>query len=148
MNTKKESALPFAVVAIARTAEGKIAVTSRPNEPGRIGLPGGKLDKGETPYQAVLRECVEEGWLIDLPEASNPIYAAMVDGHLLWWYLSSSIAIPLDDFKEKGRQDILAVSYDEIARAGYGNEWMLNYDSDTLFSLSIDEIESCRLNSS
>jgi len=57
----KESTLPTAVIAVAKTSDGMIAATSRPNEPGRIGLPGGKVEDGETLIQALRRECTEEG---------------------------------------------------------------------------------------
>lgn len=132
--------LPFAVVVVARTIDGQIAATTRPNEPGRIGLPGGKLDPGETPLEAILRECEEEGWHIELPENAKPVHSAMVEGNMLWWYVSQSIATPMDDFKEKHRMETLAVHYDVMANVGYGNEWLLNYDIDSLFDSAIEEV--------
>lgn len=125
--------LPFAVVLVAPTQDGLIAATTRPKEPGRIGLPGGKLDPGETPLEALLRECEEEGWWVTIRDNAEPSHAAMVDGNLLWWYVTDQIAKPMESFKEQHRQQTISVDYDTIANAGYGNEWMLAHDFDSIF---------------
>ena len=58
---------PFAVFAIVEVEPDKFAATTRAKDKGeedRIGLPGGKVDPGEDPIEAVIRESEEEGWKI------------------------------------------------------------------------------------
>jgi 8-oxo-dGTP pyrophosphatase MutT (NUDIX family) len=47
------------VSAILRDAEGRVLVQKRTDD-GRWGLPGGAIDPGESPAQAVVREVLEE----------------------------------------------------------------------------------------
>lgn len=49
----------FAVVVLAKTSKGTLLV-SRRNIPDNFGLPGGKVEDGETPIQAARRELKEE----------------------------------------------------------------------------------------
>lgn len=51
--------LPFSVSALLIKGKQVLAV-SRKNNPDDFGLPGGKLDPGETPVQALIREVFEE----------------------------------------------------------------------------------------
>lgn len=39
---------------------GKVLTVSRKDDHTQLGLPGGKVDSGEIPEQAILRECFEE----------------------------------------------------------------------------------------
>jgi 8-oxo-dGTP diphosphatase len=48
------------VTALIVNGEGKVLAVSRRNDPDNLGLPGGKIDSGETPEQAVIREVKEE----------------------------------------------------------------------------------------
>lgn len=125
--------LPFAVVIVAPTDEGLIAATTRPNEPGRIGLPGGKVDPGETPLEALRRECHEEGWDVKIHDAAEPQHADYLDGKLVWWYVTDHIAAPMETYKDQHRMLTIAVPYEAIANAGYGNEWLLAHDFESLF---------------
>lgn len=50
----------FAVVALLWSNDGRVLATSRRGEPRDLGLPGGKIDAGETPEQALVRELREE----------------------------------------------------------------------------------------
>lgn len=40
--------------------DGKILTVSRKNDHTKLGLPGGKVDRGELPQSAIIRECFEE----------------------------------------------------------------------------------------
>lgn len=47
-------------------SSGGVMVVARRNDPDSFGLPGGKIEKGETERQAAARECAEEtGWVFD-----------------------------------------------------------------------------------
>lgn len=58
MKTNKDKKV-WAVTALVRKS-GKILSCSRRNDSTKWGLPGGKIDPGETPLQAVIRELEEE----------------------------------------------------------------------------------------
>lgn len=49
-----------AAVCLIMSSNGKILAVSRKNDPTAWGLPGGKVDPGETPEQAAARELKEE----------------------------------------------------------------------------------------
>ena len=50
----------FAVCLLVRNKSGEILAVSRKNNPNDFGLPGGKVDPGETPVGAAAREMMEE----------------------------------------------------------------------------------------
>ena len=120
---------PFAVFALAKVGSGAYAATTRPadrGQAGKIGLPGGKLDPGEDPIEAVERECREEGWDITIKDR-EPIQKLRVDGKMVWWYQGAPNPKMLTDYKEKHRIVPVIVSRDAVATSGYGNEH-LNLD--------------------
>jgi 8-oxo-dGTP pyrophosphatase MutT (NUDIX family) len=55
---------PFAVTAIIFSDEGSILSVSRKENHEDFNLPGGKIDKGETPLEALVRELEEETGLV------------------------------------------------------------------------------------
>lgn len=119
---------PFAVFAVAPVDgdEVKIAVTTRDGaDAGRIGLPGGKVDKGETPIAAAVREAAEEGWDLEIPADDRPIHQAIVEGQLVWWFAAYKPQ-KRDSWKEshRGIRPELA-SIDAVVASGYGNEFLL-----------------------
>ena len=50
----------WAVTAFISDDDGKILACSRRGDPTKWGLPGGKVDPGETPKEAIIRELKEE----------------------------------------------------------------------------------------
>lgn len=40
--------------------DGKVLSVSRKDDHTKLGLPGGKVDKGELPQESMIRECLEE----------------------------------------------------------------------------------------
>jgi 8-oxo-dGTP pyrophosphatase MutT (NUDIX family) len=122
---------PFAVFAIIKFNDtpNSYAGTTRPadrGESGRIGLPGGKVDDGETPQEALQRECNEEGWLIkDINDIGHtPFHTAYVEGKLVHWYtvnVKNNNVTKLTDYKENGRIVPILVTREQILQSGFGN---------------------------
>jgi 8-oxo-dGTP pyrophosphatase MutT (NUDIX family) len=112
----------FAVFAIVRKGDG-FAATTRPD--GRIGLPGGKVDDGESPRQALRRECEEEGWKLTSTFILH--HVDMVEGKKVAWFACRpNRALKLRNFKEKyrGIRPIVA-SGATLASNGMGNDFLL-----------------------
>lgn len=51
---------PLCVVLLATDPQGQVLAVSRKNKPTEFGLPGGKVEKGEDPVDAIRREVLEE----------------------------------------------------------------------------------------
>lgn len=113
----------IAAFVVAPSRRGLIAATTRAadrGEAGRIGLPGGKVEPGEAPLAAALREAAEEGWEMVRPHP-QPIHAAVVDGCWVLWYVAAR-ARRLERYKEAGRIVPIELSVPELLCSGYGNE--------------------------
>ena len=110
--------MPFAVFAISFKS-GLICATTREN--GSLGLPGGKVDQGETPEVAVLREAEEEGFIL-----LNPVFfrSAIVDGKEVQWF-TCDLVKKLDQYKESYRGITpVFVPVEEVA-GSFGNSFLL-----------------------
>lgn len=59
-----EDKLLFSVCALVINDKGEVLAVSRRGKPEDLGLPGGKIDPGETPHEAVVRELREETALV------------------------------------------------------------------------------------
>ncbi len=68
MHADEIETLPLAASLLVIRKDGKILAISRKDNPNKFGLPGGKVDPGETPIEAVVREVREEtGMLVVKP---------------------------------------------------------------------------------
>lgn len=112
-----KEASPFAVFVLVPVDDG-YAATTRAN--GRIGLPGGQVESGETPFDAAYREAEEEGWDIAGLDPS-PIQKKPVDGRMVWWYRAGK-AVKRKKFKEQGRITPFVATPEQIFNSGYGND--------------------------
>ena len=113
----------FAVFVVANISFGRKYFAATTRDDGRIGLPGGKVDAGETPVQAAIRESREEGWDI-VVHNTTPIHQDIIDGKLVQWF-AGELPRKLSDYKEKDRGiKAIAVSRDTIANSGFGNEFI------------------------
>ena len=68
-----------AVCVLVPSADAKTFLSvSRRNDTTRWGLPGGKVDAGESNFQAVIREVLEESGIQLLAEFLEPLFSARV----------------------------------------------------------------------
>ena len=138
---------PHAAFILARTLDGCWAATTRPadrGQAGRIGLPGGKIESGEDPAAAALREAAEEGWRImrHVPDPRGrvdhpgrwelvapgdliPIHQRLVEGRPVVWYAPPAGCYAVRDLsgrhKEAGRVEPVRVRARQIRASGMGN---------------------------
>ena len=83
---------PQAACVLILRSDGKVLAVSRKHDETQFGLPGGKVDPGETPRDTAVREALEEtGLAIRLLE---PIYAGLCVGevpHYTWTYAATIV---------------------------------------------------------
>ncbi len=115
----------FAVFVVAKVGSGFAATTRAADrgEAGRIGLPGGKVDAGETAVEAAIRESAEEGWSVYIHKDDTPAHTSVVDGKNVAWFYATDAAM-LTEYKEIGRITPIVVSMQDVVDSGYGNEWI------------------------
>ena len=124
----KNAETPFAVFVVCPFDCGDgilLAVTTRDGkDAGRIGLPGGKVDLGENPVAAAIREASEEGWNVEIEPNVDPIHMAIVDGKEVWWFAGYN-ASKREAWKEQARGITPELaSLAAVVKSGYGNEWL------------------------
>jgi 8-oxo-dGTP pyrophosphatase MutT (NUDIX family) len=122
MDMKTNSVVPFAVFGLGLVS-GKVdvyAATTRDKGKSKIGLPGGKIDPGETPLEALFREASEEGWSISYSE-EVPFHLQEVEGNLCAWYRVEFKEM-LVEYKEKGRLQPIEATRAQLVESGMGNE--------------------------
>lgn len=118
----------FAAFLIAKPQTGReYAATTRAadrGEQGKIGLPGGKVDPGETETAAVIRESAEEGWRVPANSVLTEVNRAIVEGQEVVWFSSNKPVRRMFDYKEKGRISPIIATLEDIACSGFGNEFL------------------------
>lgn len=114
----------FAAFAVVITDDNMIWATTRDGiDAGKIGLPGGKSEPGETNIETARREAFEEGLIVS--GAGELIHTDYWNCYLIHWVKFDS-AVPMSvDYKEKHRGITpILVSRNAIANSGYGNEFL------------------------
>lgn len=76
----------FGVCVFIMNEKGELLSVSRKDDPTDIGLPGGKVEAGETPLEAALRELFEEAGYKTDSRYAQLIYHAETDGKLAVTY--------------------------------------------------------------
>ena len=109
----------FAVFAVT-PHQGGVVVTTR-DKGNALGFPGGKVDPGEKPWEACLREAREEGVSLTL-DSTTPFHVATVEGKTVAWFRASD-PVFLTSYKEQDRGiKPIVVSAAKAATMGYGND--------------------------
>ncbi len=95
----------YAAVALIMNDAGEILAISRRNRPNDLGLIGGKLNEGETPLQAVIREVKEEvGLSINdyncILIHSGDVSKSITPEHVFCYYIENWTGAP--NAQEKG----------------------------------------------
>lgn len=102
------------------------AGVTRPNSE-LIGLPGGKLEQGESIIDCLLRESKEEGWDIELNSDRFSILNQAVHNQKMIYWLGLDIKTikPMIKFQESGRVRPVWSTVEEVSAYGHGNEFLL-----------------------
>ncbi len=77
---------PRSVVAFVQRSDGKVVAVSRRGRPADLGLPGGKIDPGETPEEAAARELLEETGVVAKKMEFCYERVDRTDGRVAWCY--------------------------------------------------------------
>lgn len=106
-----------AMFLLAGTPEAVCAVT-RPG--GGLGLPGGKVEPGESPGQTIRRETFEEGWALPAGAPLSFVHSAEVDGWTVEWYATTQTPTMMANHKDAAR-GIWPVLVNSAALTSMGN---------------------------
>lgn len=77
---------PAAAVCLLEDDQGRVLSVSRGYNLNDLGLPGGKVEAGETPVVGALRELWEETGLTARPEDCTFLYKQKVGRYMVWTF--------------------------------------------------------------
>jgi len=87
---------------------------------GGLGLPGGKVEPGESPRQTIMRETLEEGWALPTNASLSFVHSAQVDGQSVEWYATTQTPTMMANHKDAAR-GIWPVLVNPAALTSMGN---------------------------
>lgn len=93
--------------------DGKILSVSRKDDHTQLGLPGGKVDEGETPDQAIIRECLEETGVFVEITSENTFESMDGDYHVICYLLKRESEENIDfivDENETGKVEFVDIN--------------------------------------
>lgn len=93
--------------------DGKILSVSRKDDHSQLGLPGGKVDEGETPEQAIIRECLEETGIFVEITSENTFESMDGDYHVTCYLLERESEENIDfivDENETGKVEFVDIN--------------------------------------
>lgn len=90
--------------------DGKFLSVTRKDDHTKWGLPGGKVDPGETSKQAVVREVFEETGLVLHPNLFYSLYTGICPGEVVYSVVGY-VSIGIPDFSTLNAEDGLLVGW-------------------------------------
>ncbi len=98
--------------------DGLVLAVSRRDDPTKWGLPGGKVDPGETSQAAAIRETLEETGLVIYSHEVTPLLSARSVGDVNFWtttylYIGRKIWTG-DEIEPEPGLDVTWLSFDDI----------------------------------
>lgn len=91
--------LPFgnSALIVSRKKPGQFLAVCRRENPELVCFPGGKLEKGETSLEGMVREVYEETGLRIDPVKAIPIYSGVCEGKIEYWVTTYLVEIDGDE---------------------------------------------------
>lgn len=115
MTTTADSPLPQAVCVLIIRNDGHALAVSRRKDPTKWGLPGGKVDPGETLQEAIVRETREEiGLTMDINKLTF-LYQAPCPGEVSYDVTTFFYDVPGPDIEDLTPEADLSLSYHDFS---------------------------------
>lgn len=94
--------LPAAAVCIVQNGDGQVLAVSRGTNLLDLGLPGGKVEPGESPVAGACRELFEETGIVARPEDCTFLYAQQEGRYMVYTYIVNRYAGALSPATREG----------------------------------------------